>query len=271
MPQQPELALEMKTPAPEVLSRLRASLMKATIGDAQLDQAIATAFNISLAPFTRSLTDGLSLLKAAIPDWQSYKLESYSDSEIGEDFYPESTEFQVDGPGHRSGPPHASPTERMTTAPPELAVVTGVVDYLVRLPAAQAKKAADAQNKVETPLNEPDEGEYTPLKEAKATRNRDARIDLDWSNYQDTAAGHANYYADWLHNMRETVLQYPDDNDDASTNAGVVLGYERSINVIRRQAKAIEIIQEMLEAEAAKSPSPRMKALKAAIEAIYTS
>lgn len=90
---------------------------------------------------------------------------------------------------------------------------------------------------------------------------------------------HATSYEDyveswiaWLEGMRDTEAEFPDANVEAAhpgTSTAIVSNYNEVITLMRGQVKAIQIVQTMMEEMYAANPTPRMKALKAAIEAIY--
>lgn len=99
-----------------------------------------------------------------------------------------------------------------------------------------------------------------------------AREPVKAEDYPDTYEGYVASWIAWLEGMRDTEQEFPDENVEAAhpgTSAAIVSNFNEVITLIQSQLTAIQIVQTMMEEMYRDNPSPRMKALKAAIEAIY--
>jgi len=87
-------------------------------------------------------------------------------------------------------------------------------------------------------------------------------------DYSDDYEGHVQWHVDWLRYEGEVspeLMTYG--NEDAMKI--VASNFEECARIMEGQVKAIQIVQTMMDEMYAANPTPRMKALKAAIEAIY--
>lgn len=254
----------MKLPDIEALKRLRSRLNKTRGPDDALDKEIADAFGIDGLRPTHNLSDGVRLMREAIPDWDGFTLHGYPDRtyEGGDSFYPESYDTELSGPT----PEHKVVGEDTESAYPEISILAATLTYLTNLPALDKAAAAARAHRAAREIERQREAKQD-VAEAEETPPP-----APPKEYPKTYEGYVESWADWLVKMRDFV---PDDmamaqvNDDGVTAARVMDHYDTCIRIMKGQAKAISIVQEMMEAEVAKNPSPRMKALKAAIEAVY--
>lgn len=262
----PELSLEMKIPGADVLKRLRAKAAKARGQDDALNKEIATAFNLPVTNVTGNLSDALAFLRAVVPDWTSFTMEGYADisSDDSGGFLPESYNLDI------HAPVVSKPIEDITSPWPELAALGATLDYLLRRPTAEQKAAAAAAAKARRDAqpheDDPENAEHlaTMARLEAEKREREART------YPDGYEGHVLWHVDYMRDCAtdgSAEMMVCGNQEVAKIIEGV---FEEVARIMQGQLRAIQIVQEMMEAEAAKNPSPRMKALKAAIEAIYT-
>lgn len=259
MADQLELITHAKAPDIETLKRLRAMAGRAHGPDENLDAEVAKAFAMpGLAP-SHSLDDALRLMKATIGKWSDFTLEGYAEDEIDGEFSPEGYFFRLGAEYAPDSDPHEAPNQ----STPELAVLRVVLDYHVRWPSVKAKRDAAAERKVQREV-------FTPATEAEPEDVSDEAEEAPAKVYPKTLEGYVESWADWLDRMDQGQIEDPYDYCDAETKAGISKNYQTCISIMKRQAKALTIMEDLLEAEIGKNPSPRMKALKAAIEAIYS-
>jgi hypothetical protein len=88
-------------------------------------------------------------------------------------------------------------------------------------------------------------------------------------DFPDTYEGHVSWHVNWLRAERDSGSEMIAYGDPEVTQI-VANNFEECARIMEGQLQAIQIVQTMMEEMYAASPSPRMKALKAAIEAIYT-
>lgn len=263
MNQQTELALAFRIPPADVLKALRSRLNKQPIPSDELDKETAAAFGLPGLRASQNMSDGLKLLKLAVPEWTDFQMEAYAEDADGE---PEIYWLKLGA----QGLPGCVEESNTKFAYPELSLLAMILFYVINKPKllreAEATKArreeASKQSDERHHQNMADIAERAA--EQAAERKRRAE-----KTYPDTLEGYVESWADWLDRMDDLQIEDPHDYADAETKAAISRNFQTCIQIMKGQAKAVTIVQELMEAEYAKNPSPRMKALKVAIEAIY--
>lgn len=251
----------MKIPDAEALKALLRLVHKTQEPSDEIDRKVAEAFDMPGLRVTHSLSDGVALFKAAVPNWTSYNIEGTSDrfyEDTGE-FDPEWYEIQLTGPTYT----HRVESGERHHPVAELCLISTLLSYVLQAPAldqaAEREKARVAEARASAESAKAEEPAATPEPEPAPEKE-----------YPPGHVGYVESWADWLARMRDMV---PDDlylPDDGGVTLRNIMGhYNTCIGIMMGQARAIEIVQAMLEEMYASNPTPRMKALKTAIEAVY--